>query len=149
MSGVPNTMNVISNFPFLVVGVVGLVLCLHGNYLGLRYQEWIIFWCQTCVLKIELMFDILSLCSLRGEVWGWACFYGGVTATAFGSAYYHLKPDDARLVWDRLSRSSARFVNYKKIASSFVLCVSISTSTRKQPLYSLLLPLYYYDGHVK
>eukprot|EP01018_Ginkgo_biloba_P013570 Gb_33669 [translate_table: standard] len=72
---VPNTLNVISNFPFLVIGVVGLILCLHGNYFGL---------------------------SLRGEVWGWAFFYIGITATAFGSAYYHLKPDDARLVWDRL-----------------------------------------------
>eukprot|EP00249_Psilotum_nudum_P016152 c25681_g1_i2 orf=379-1281(-) len=78
--GVPNTLNVISNFPFLVIGVVGLVLCLHGNYLGL---------------------------SLRGEVWGWACFYVGVAATAFGSSYYHLRPDDSRLVWDRLPMTIA------------------------------------------
>jgi hypothetical protein len=27
---------------------------------------------------------------------------GGVFLTAFGSAYYHWAPDDARLVWDRL-----------------------------------------------
>jgi hypothetical protein len=26
----------------------------------------------------------------------------GIFATAFGSAYYHLRPDDARLFWDRL-----------------------------------------------
>lgn len=88
--GVPNSMNVISNFPFLVVGVVGLVLCLHGNYLGL---------------------------SLRGEVWGWACFYIGVTATAFGSAYYHLKPDDARLVWDRLPTTIA----FSSIMAVFII----------------------------
>lgn len=73
--GVPNTLNVISVFPFLIIGVIGFVLCLHGNYFGL---------------------------SLRGEVWGWLVFYAGVEATAFSSAYYHLKPDDARLVWDRL-----------------------------------------------
>jgi len=73
--GVPNTLNVISIFPFLIIGVIGIVLCLHGNCFGL---------------------------SLRGEVWGWLVFYAGVEATAFGSAYYHLKPDDARLVWDRL-----------------------------------------------
>jgi ceramidase len=28
--------------------------------------------------------------------------YAGLLLTAFGSAYYHLAPDDARLVWDRL-----------------------------------------------
>lgn len=40
--------------------------------------------------------------SLQGELWGWTCFYIGVGAVAFGSAYYHLEPNDARLVWDRL-----------------------------------------------
>ncbi|KAI5066892.1 hypothetical protein GOP47_0017420 [Adiantum capillus-veneris] len=83
-------MNVISNFPFLIIGVIGLVLCLHGNYLGL---------------------------SLRGEVWGWACFYVGVTATAFGSAYYHLKPNDARLVWDRLPMTIA----FSSIMAVFII----------------------------
>lgn len=78
--GVPNTLNVISIFPFLIVGVVGFVLCLHGNCFGI---------------------------SLRGEVWGWLFFYIGVAATAFGSAYYHLKPDHARLVWDRLPATVA------------------------------------------
>lgn len=36
---------------------------------------------------------------------GWAgyrLFLFGLLLTAFGSAYYHLAPDDARLVWDRL-----------------------------------------------
>jgi hypothetical protein len=28
--------------------------------------------------------------------------FGGVLLTCFGSAWYHLAPDDARLVWDRL-----------------------------------------------
>jgi hypothetical protein len=36
---------------------------------------------------------------------GWAgyqLFLAGLFLTAFGSAYYHLAPDNARLVWDRL-----------------------------------------------
>jgi len=33
---------------------------------------------------------------------GWAMFLVGLLLTAFGSAWYHLAPDDARLVWDRL-----------------------------------------------
>jgi hypothetical protein len=34
-------------------------------------------------------------------------FFAGVTLTSAGSAYYHLVPDDARLVWDRLPMTVA------------------------------------------
>lgn len=78
--GISNTLNVISNFPFLLVGLVGLIICHWGNYFKF---------------------------SLQGEVWGWTCFYIGVTAVAFGSSYYHLKPNDERLVWDRLPMTVA------------------------------------------
>ncbi|XP_058091295.1 uncharacterized protein LOC131237502 isoform X1 [Magnolia sinica] len=77
--GIPNALNVVSNFPFLLIGVTGLILC-YRNYFRL---------------------------SLEGEVWGWACFFVGVAAVAFGSSYYHLKPNDARLVWDRLPMTIA------------------------------------------
>ncbi|TCJ18573.1 alkaline phytoceramidase [Parasulfuritortus cantonensis] len=33
---------------------------------------------------------------------GWALFLVGLLLTAAGSTYYHLAPDDFRLVWDRL-----------------------------------------------
>lgn len=78
--GIPNALNVISNFPFLIIGFIGLVLCHHGNYFKL---------------------------SLQGELWGWTCFYVGVAAVGIGSSYYHLKPDDASLVWDRLPMTVA------------------------------------------
>ncbi|ONK58224.1 uncharacterized protein A4U43_C09F9830 [Asparagus officinalis] len=78
--GIPNTLNVISNFPFLIVGMIGLILCHYRNYLKL---------------------------SLQGELWGWSCFFIGVAAVAFGSSYYHLKPNDSRLVWDRLPMTIA------------------------------------------
>lgn len=45
---------------------------------------------------------ILDFTSLQGELWGWACFFIGVAAVGVGSSYYHLEPNDARLVWDRL-----------------------------------------------
>lgn len=73
-------LNVVSNFPFLVVGLIGLILCYHGNYFQL---------------------------SLQGELWGWTCFFIGVAAVALGSSYYHLNPNDARLVWDRLPMTIA------------------------------------------
>ncbi|KAL8520956.1 hypothetical protein ACS0TY_011485 [Phlomoides rotata] len=78
--GIPNFLNVVSNFPFFVVGLIGLVLCYYGNYFKL---------------------------SLPGEVCGWTFFFIGVTAVAFGSSYYHLKPNDDRLVWDRLPMTVA------------------------------------------
>ncbi|KAL0422283.1 UNVERIFIED_CONTAM: hypothetical protein Slati_3251200 [Sesamum latifolium] len=78
--GIPNTLNVISNFPFFIVGLIGLVLCYYKNYFKL---------------------------SLQGELCGWTFFFIGVAAVAFGSSYYHLKPNDARLVWDRLPMTVA------------------------------------------
>ncbi|KAK1550027.1 hypothetical protein Q3G72_012541 [Acer saccharum] len=73
--GVPNTLNVITIFPFLIVGVIGFVLCFQGSFFNISFQ---------------------------GEIWGWALFYAGIAAVAFGSAYYHLKPDDDRVMWDTL-----------------------------------------------
>ena len=48
-------------------------------------------------------------CSLKGEVLGWSAFFIGIMSTSFGSAYYHLKPNDASLVWDRLPVSKIIF----------------------------------------
>lgn len=39
--------------------------------------------------------------------WMWLVFFGGVTLAGFGSAYYHLHPCDATLVWDRLPMTVA------------------------------------------
>lgn len=54
-----------------------------------------------------------GVCSLKGEVLGWSTFFVGIVATAFGSAYYHLKPNDARLVWDRLPVSQMPYVPHE------------------------------------
>lgn len=37
-----------------------------------------------------------------GERWPYFVFFLAVALTTFGSAYYHARPDDSRLVWDRL-----------------------------------------------
>ncbi|GMP98067.1 hypothetical protein CsSME_00046091 [Camellia sinensis var. sinensis] len=44
---------------------------------------------------------------LQGEVWGWTSFFIDVAAVGIGSSYYHLKPNDATLVWDRLPMAIA------------------------------------------
>ena len=74
--GVPNFGDVVSNLLFLLAGVLGLVFLFgkssHGQFLDPR------------------------------ERWPYVFVFVGILLTAFGSAYYHLAPDNARLVWDRL-----------------------------------------------
>lgn len=72
--GIPNFGDVASNLPFAIVGVWGLV---------------VVFWPKT------------KFADLR-EQWPYAVMFFGLILTAIGSAYYHLAPDNARLVWDRL-----------------------------------------------
>lgn len=73
--GIPNFWNVISNIPFLLVSILGFI-SLHKLWSGnkLKGQE-------------ALIFLILFL---------------GVLLISLGSAYYHLAPDNNRLVWDRI-----------------------------------------------
>lgn len=104
-AGVPNTLNVMTNFPFLVVGVLGLVLALEGGLFNIRFFGF----CEPCyefgyLVSFQPLTGIVVLCccSSQGEVWAWALFYAGITGMAFGSAYYHLKPDDHRVMWDTL-----------------------------------------------
>lgn len=79
IAGVPNFWNVVSNVAFAIVGVGGLVwLVRHGRARVDRplTERW------------EL-------------VTAWV-FSAGVALIGVGSAYYHLAPDNERLVWDRL-----------------------------------------------
>jgi len=72
--GIPNARNVLSNAGFALVGLYGL-----WRLVPRRREP-----------------------ALRRGFWGYAVFLAGVTLTAFGSAYYHLAPQNARLVFDRL-----------------------------------------------
>ncbi len=72
--GVPNALNVLSNLAFVLVGAVGLW--------GLRGRR-------------------VPFLDPR-ERWPYRVFFAGLLLTGLGSAYYHLAPDNARLVWDRL-----------------------------------------------
>jgi predicted membrane channel-forming protein YqfA (hemolysin III family) len=77
--GIPNALNVISNLPFVAVGIFGLIaLSRRATAFHDRWERWPYLW-----------------------------FFGAVILTAFGSAYYHLAPDNARLVWDRLPMTIA------------------------------------------
>lgn len=70
----PNFFNVVSNLPFLIGGALGLTIILRGGG------------------------DFLH----QREALPYLVFFTGALLTSFGSAFYHLAPDNARLLWDRL-----------------------------------------------
>jgi hypothetical protein len=86
LAGLPNAMDVLSNLPFLVVGLLGLYR-LHG--LENAHD-------QSAVppfVHDELPTNALDCAWL---------FFAGLVLVAAGSAFYHLQPDDAlRLTGDR------------------------------------------------
>jgi hypothetical protein len=77
--GIPNFGNVASNLAFAVVGIWGLTFLLRLNP-------------QTAA---QYFVD-------PRERWPYTLAFFGMLLTAFGSAYYHLAPNNARLVWDRI-----------------------------------------------
>jgi hypothetical protein len=77
--GVPNFLNVASNFPFLVVGVLGLLFLARDRRAARS--------------------DAFVPPDDRRPYWP---FFLGIGLTAVGSAYYHWQPSNATLFWDRL-----------------------------------------------
>lgn len=73
--GVANAWNVLSNIPFALAGIWGL-----------------------CLLFMRGKARFID----SRERWPWMGISVGLVLTAIGSAYYHLAPDNVRLVWDRL-----------------------------------------------
>lgn len=80
--GIPNFGDVVSNIPFAAIGIWGLVLLLSPNSGQVRFLD-------------------------SRERWPYVFVFVGLLLTAFGSSYYHLSPDNARLVWDRLPMTIA------------------------------------------
>ncbi len=70
--GVPNFANAMSNLAFLVAGLAGLPATFRCHFT----DAW--------------------------ERQPWFVLFAGTLLTAFGSTWYHLAPDDNRLVWDRI-----------------------------------------------
>jgi hypothetical protein len=79
ISSVPNFWNVISNVPFLLIGLAGIWTLARRNPNG-------------------------TVATLRPVYY---CVFAGVALVAFGSAYYHLAPSNAALTWDRLPMTIA------------------------------------------
>ncbi|MFO0808570.1 MAG: hypothetical protein U0746_08105 [Gemmataceae bacterium] len=82
--GIPHCLNVLSNAPFLLVGAAGLAVLLDP---------------RSCRPGGPFRTPV--------ECRPFVAFFLGVGLTAVGSAYYHLDPTNARLVWDRLPMAVA------------------------------------------
>ncbi len=77
--GIPNFGDVTSNLPFAVVGICGLVF---------------LWKCNSSTADGHFL--------ERREQWPYLFVFVGLLLTAFGSSYYHVNPNNATLVWDRL-----------------------------------------------
>ena len=90
----PNTLNVISNIPFICVGAIGLAALFNRN---------------KSTLNI-----------LTGNKLSYIFLFAGSVLVGFGSGYYHLNPTNESLVWDRIPMTIAFMALYSIILSEFV-----------------------------
>jgi len=89
---IPNFWNVVSNVPFLIVGILGL------------YEI-------SVSARLRIIDDIKI---------AYIFLFSGITLVAFGSGYYHLLPNNQTLVWDRLPMTIAFMALVSIIISEFI-----------------------------
>ena len=89
--GVPNFWNVLSNLPFVLVGLAGLR------------------WLFAHMTRIERVLRPAYL-----------VLFAGVALVGFGSGWYHLQPDNASLVWDRLPMTLAFMAFFAIVLGEYI-----------------------------
>jgi hypothetical protein len=110
--GIPNFNDVVSNVPFAVAGLWGLLFLLRAN----GRQEPRRFLDQR-------------------ERWPYLIVFVGLILTAFGSSYYHLQPGNARLVWDRIPMA---IVFMSLLAAIVAERISLRVGLWLMPLFLLI-----------
>lgn len=90
--GMANFFNVLSNLPFVIVGIMGIRLVVLHQITG-------------------------SLAKLRSL---YLTFFAGVFLTGFGSAYYHYQPGNQTLLWDRLPMTIAFMAMFCAIVGEYI-----------------------------
>lgn len=97
---ISNALNVISNVPFLLVGILG-VIAIHSK--------------SKFTIEMDNIFAYYAL-------------FFGITLVAFGSGYYHLWPRNETLIWDRLPMTIA-FMGLVSIIITEFISVKIGKIT--------------------
>ncbi|MDP1771519.1 MAG: ceramidase domain-containing protein [Methylobacter sp.] len=92
MLGIANFFNVLSNLPFVIIGIMGIRLVAVRQATG-------------------------GLAELRTM---YLTFFIGVLLTGFGSAYYHYQPGNQSMVWDRLPMTIAFMALFSAIVGEYV-----------------------------
>jgi len=87
---IPNFWNVVSNLPFLVVGILGVKWVKNSKAISLTQQR------------------------------AYYTFFIGVALVAFGSSYYHLAPTNNSLLWDRLPMTIAFMALFSIVIGEFI-----------------------------
>ena len=89
---IANFFNVLSNLPFVIIGIMGMRLVALRKANG-------------------------GLAELRTL---YLTFFAGVFLTGFGSAYYHYQPDNQTLLWDRLPMTIAFMALFSAIIGEYI-----------------------------
>ncbi len=89
---IANFFNVLSNVPFVIIGIMGMRLVALRQAIG-------------------------GLAELRTM---YLTFFAGVLLTGFGSAYYHLHPGNQTLLWDRLPMTIAFMALFCAIIGEYI-----------------------------
>ena len=100
--GVAHFWNVVSNLPFLLLGLAGMHLLWQQRDTDMPLR--VLYW----------------------------TFFSGVALVALGSGYYHLKPENPTLVWDRLPMTIAFMAFFATVTAQ---CIHSTLGRR------MLLPL--------
>lgn len=87
---IPNFWNVLSNLPFLIVGILGIKTIKSLNSISYNQQR------------------------------AFNTFFIGVALVAFGSGYYHISPSNESLLWDRLPMTIAFMALFSLVVDEFI-----------------------------
>ncbi|MFZ6842873.1 hypothetical protein [Undibacterium sp. RuTC16W] len=145
------------HLPSWLVGVISAALLLHGPIAQLpHYHEFAdqSVWCGLSHAADVLSNGGFALVALWGmwRLWpvrthpaikaGWCAyrlFLVSLFLTAFGSGFYHLAPDNARLLWDRLPIALAFAGLLAAVRAETVVTASIDTVRQRRDVIGFVM----------
>ena len=107
IASIPNFWDVVSNLPFVFVGIWGLYVV-------------------VMLARADASFELRN---------AYLVFFIGVFLSAFGSAYFHLKPSNDTLFWDRLPMTIAFAGLFAAVIGEYG---STKTANRLLPLFLVI-----------